>query len=41
MYLLSGGEFRLVNFQFEKISGYAQEELLGKKALRLGIPKAT
>ncbi|MGB9858445.1 MAG: sensor domain-containing diguanylate cyclase/phosphohydrolase [Moorellaceae bacterium] len=39
MYIVSGGRFRLVNPQFEKLSGYSQEELIGREALSLVYPE--
>lgn len=39
MYIVSRGKFRLVNPQFEKLSGYSQEELIGREALSLVYPE--
>lgn len=39
MYIASEGKFQLVNFQFEKLSGYSREELIGREALSLVFPE--
>ncbi|WP_338834086.1 hypothetical protein MHLNE_04520 [Moorella humiferrea] len=39
MYIVNGGRFRLVNARFEKLSGYSQEELIGREALSLVHPE--
>lgn len=39
MYIVRGGKIQLVNPEFERLSGYRQEELMGKKALDLVLPE--
>lgn len=39
MYIVSEGKFQLVNPQFERLSGYRQEELIGRESLGLVIPE--
>lgn len=39
MYIVREGKFQLVNPQFERLSGYRQEELIGRKSLSLVIPE--
>lgn len=39
MYIVSGGKFQLVNPEFERLSGYRQEELIGRESLGLVYPE--
>lgn len=39
MYIVSAGRFQMVNPRFEKLSGYSQEELIGREALSLVFPE--
>jgi len=39
MYIVSDGKFQLVNPQFERLSGYSQEKLIGRESLGLVIPE--
>ncbi|MGB9886518.1 MAG: PAS domain S-box protein [Moorellales bacterium] len=39
MYLVSEGRFEMVNPQFEQLSGYSREELLGRESLSLVFPE--
>jgi len=39
MYIVSEGKFQLINQQFEILTGYRQEELIGKETLNLVIPE--
>lgn len=39
MYIVSSGKFQMVNPQFERLSGYSRQELIGREALSLVFPE--
>jgi|Deesub1362A_J573_1020465.scaffolds.fasta_scaffold00989_1 PAS domain S-box-containing protein len=39
IYIVQDGKFQLINSQFQKITGYSEDELIGKHSLSLVIPE--